>query len=172
MTKTQISALKVAACLWVIWGLVHMLAGVMVIAQTTSQGFAVIADAVDPMLLVAEHHPAVGGVLGQHGFNLFWFGAVTLIGAIFIYRMNLIAIWVTGMVGGLADLGYLAFVNLPGYVNFVPGTVTSLVSASAIALSLWVRLSSRPRQPRSAPVTRVHHAMPMPPLAPVPCGCG
>ncbi len=82
--KPQISALKVAACLWVIWGLVHMLAGVMVMAQTTSQGFAVIADAIDPMLLVAEHHPAVGGVLGQHGFNLFWFGAVTLIGAIFI----------------------------------------------------------------------------------------
>ena len=50
-----------------IWGLVHMLAGVMVMAQTTSQGFAVIADAVDLMLLVAEHHPAVGGVLGQHG---------------------------------------------------------------------------------------------------------
>ena len=84
MTKTQISALKVAACLWVIWGLVHMLAGVMVMAQTTSQGFAVIADAVDPMLLVAEHRPAVGGVLGQHSFNLFWFAAVTLIGAIFI----------------------------------------------------------------------------------------
>ena len=32
----------------------------------------------------SELHPAVGGVLGQHGFNLFWFGAVTLIGAIFI----------------------------------------------------------------------------------------
>lgn len=143
MTKTQITALKIATVLWVIWGLVHMLAGVMTIVQGPSDGFAAIADAIDPTLLVADYHPAVAGVLNQHGFNLLWIGLVTIVGASFIWRANMTAIWVTAMVGGLADLGYLLFVDLPGYVNFFPGTVMTLISASAIILSFWVWLPKR-----------------------------
>lgn len=47
-----------------------------------------------------------------------------------------------GQIGGLADLGYLLFVDLPGYVNFFPGTVMTFISGSAIVLSFWVRLTS------------------------------
>lgn len=143
MTQTQTTALKIAAVLWVIWGLVHTLAGVMTIIQPTSQGLAAIADAIDPALLVADYHPAVGGVLNQHGFNLLWIGLATIIGAVFIWRGTMTAIWVTAMVGGLADVGYLVFVDLPGYVNFFPGTVMTLISAAAILLSLWVWLPNR-----------------------------
>jgi len=82
-------------------------------------------------------------VLNQHAWNLLWFGIVTIIGAVFIWRGNRTAIWVTGMVGGLADLGYLVFLDLPGFVRFFPGTVMTLISASAVALSLWVWLSRR-----------------------------
>jgi hypothetical protein len=147
MTQTQITALKIASGLWVVWGLVHMLAGVMTIIQAPSEGFAAIADAVDGALLVADYHPAVGAVLNQHGFNLLWIGLATIIGAVFIWRRNQTAIWVTGMVGGLADVGYLLFVDLPGYVKFVPGTVMTLISASAIMLSFWVWLSNRNSPP-------------------------
>lgn len=143
MTKSQSTALKTAAVLWVIWGLVHMLAGVMTIAQPPSQGFAAIADAVDPAVLVADYHPAVSGVLNQHGFNLLWIGLATIVGAVFIWRSTMTAIWVTAVVGGLADVGYLVFVDLPGYVNFFPGTVMTLISATAIVLSFWVWLSNR-----------------------------
>lgn len=150
MTKTQTTALKIAAVLWVIWGLVHMLAGVLTIAQAPSGGFAAIADAVDPALLVADYHPAVGGVLNQHGFNLLWIGLATVIGAVFIWRGTMTAIWVTAMVGGLADVGYFLFVDLPGYVNFFPGTVMTLISATAIVLSLWVWLPIRRSVPASS----------------------
>ena len=143
MTKSQSTALKTAAVLWVIWGLVHMLAGVMTIAQPPSQGFAAIADAVDPAVLAADYHPAVSGVLNQHGFNLLWIGLATIVGAVFIWRSTMTAIWVTAVVGGLADVGYLVFVDLPGYVNFFPGTVMTLISATAIVLSFWVWLSNR-----------------------------
>ena len=47
------------------------------------------------------------------------------------------------MIGGLADLGYLLFVDFPGYVNFFPGTVMTFVSATAIALSFYVWLTTR-----------------------------
>lgn len=141
MTAAQTYALKIAAVLWIIWGLVHLLAGVLVLSGDTQSGFQAIADAVEPGELVADYHGAVGGVLGQHAWNLAWFGIATVIGALFIWRGNLTAIWVTGMVGGLADLGYLLFLDFPGYVNFIPGTLMTIVSASAVGLSFWVWLS-------------------------------
>ncbi|NRB32720.1 MAG: hypothetical protein HRU27_19190 [Rhizobiaceae bacterium] len=143
MTDTHKWALKGAAALWIIWGLVHMLAGVIVLSSDATGGFQAIADAVDPAALETAYHPAVGGILNQHGWNLAWFGLATFIGAFFIWRQNRTAIWVTGMIGGLADAGYLIFVDVPGYVNFMPGTVMTLVSGTAILLSFWVWTATR-----------------------------
>lgn len=143
MTNTQKATLKIATVLWVIWGLVHAFAGVIVLSSDASSGFAAIADAVDPVALAAEYHPAAGGILNQHGWNLLWFGVATIIGGALIWRGNMTAIWVTGMVGGLADLGYLLFVDFPGYVNFFPGTVMTFISGAAILLSFWVWFTAR-----------------------------
>jgi len=143
MSATHATALKIAAVLWVIWGLVHMLAGGIVLSSDASGGFAAIADAVDAEALAGDYHPAVGGILNQHGWNLGWFGLATLIGAVFIWKQNITAIWVTAMVGGLADIGYLLFVDLPGFVHFFPGTLMTLVSGSAVLLSFWVWFSTR-----------------------------
>ncbi|MEO0343956.1 MAG: hypothetical protein AAF198_11030 [Pseudomonadota bacterium] len=143
MNKTHSLLLKISAVLWVLWGLVHTFAGVMVLTSDATGGFSAIADAVDPSALEANYHAAVGGILNQHGWNLGWFGIATLIGAVLIWRQNMTAIWVTAMVGGLADLGYLLFVDFPGYVNFMPGTVMTLISGSAIILSFYVWLPNR-----------------------------
>ena len=144
MTNVQKLALKGAAVLWLVWGLVHLLAGILVLANDASGGFQAILDAVDPDALEAEYHVGVGGVLNQHGWNLGWFGIATIIGSALIWRQNITAIWITGMVGGLADVGYLLFVDLPGYVNFFPGTIMTVVSGLAVALSFWVWFSARP----------------------------
>ena len=142
MSNTEATLLKIAAILWVIWGLVHMLAAAIIVPADASGGFQAIADAVPADALQAEYHEAVGGVLNQHGWNLLWGGAVTVIGAVFIWRQNTTAIWVTAMIGGLLDFGYFVFVDLPGYVNFIPGTLMTLVSGSAILLSFWAWYSS------------------------------
>lgn len=138
MSNLQRSLLKVAAILWVIWGLVHMLAGFIVIPADASAGFAAIADAIPAQDLQADYHAAVGGILNQHGWNLLWGGAVTVVGAVFVWRGNITAIWVTAMIGGLLDFGYFVFVDLPGYVHFMPGTVMTLVSFAAILISFYV----------------------------------
>lgn len=143
MTNAQSTALKIATVLWVIWGAVHAFAGVIVLTSEASAGFAAIADAIDAEALNANYHAAVGGILNQHGWNLLWFGVATIIGGLLIWRGNMTAIWVTGMIGGLADLGYLLFVDFPGYVNFFPGTVMTFISGSAIVLSFWVWLTNR-----------------------------
>jgi len=143
MTDTQKLALKITTALWVSWGLVHAFAGIVVLSSDASSGIAAIADAVEPAALAHNYHPAASGILNQHGWNLLWFGIATVVGGVMIWKGNMTEIWVTAMVGGLADLGYLLFVDLPGYVHFFPGTVMTLVSASAIILSFWVWLPKR-----------------------------
>ncbi|MEM9140241.1 MAG: hypothetical protein AAGB15_10475 [Pseudomonadota bacterium] len=149
MSITQALALKIAAVLWVIWGLVHTFAGFIVLSSGAADGFSAIADAVDPALMAGDYHSAVGGILNQHGWNLLWFGIVTTIGGVLVWRQVMTAIWVTGLIGGLADLGYLLFVDLPGFVKFFPGTLMTIVSGSAILLSFWVWLSVRSESPQT-----------------------
>jgi len=145
MKDTSKRLLKVTGALWIVWGAVHVLAGLMTMLQDPSSGLAAIADAVAADLLVHNYHPAVGGVLNQHGWNLLWIGVTTLVGGVMVWRANRTAIWLTCMIGGLADLGYFLFLDLPGHVNFVPGTVMTLISGSAIVLSAWVWYSERTR---------------------------
>ncbi len=138
-------ALKVSAILWIVWGIVYLLAGIVTIGVDATTGFQGIA-AVGPEELVADYHPAVEAVLNQHGWNLLWAGAVTIVGAVFIWRQNITAIWVTALVGGLVDVGYLVFIDLGGFGIFFPGTSMTIVSASAIVLSFWAWFASRSEQ--------------------------
>lgn len=139
----QVWLFRIAAVLWIIWGIVHAFAGVIVLSSETAAGFQAIADGVQASVLSHDYHPAVGGILNQHGWNLLWFGVVTIIGGYFVWRANATSVWVTAMVGGLADLGYFMFLDIPGFVNFLPGTIMTIVSASAIVLSFWGWIGSR-----------------------------
>ncbi|MEO1493157.1 MAG: hypothetical protein AAFV19_13465 [Pseudomonadota bacterium] len=137
MTSNQSLLLKIAAVLWIVWGLVHMVAGVMTISQDAAGAIAGIADAVDPSLIATDFHPAVAAVLNQHGFNLLWIGAFTVVGGVFIWRRSETAIFMTAIVGWVTDIGYFVFMDLGGFVNFAPGTIMTIVSSAAVVLSLW-----------------------------------
>jgi hypothetical protein len=130
--------LKIVAVLWVVWGLVHILAGVMTMSQDTVGAIAGIADAVDRDMLAGSYHEAVGAVINQHGFKLLWIGLTTTICAAFIWRGNHTAMFIAGLTGGLADVGYFLFLDLGGFVHFVPGTIMTLISVTAILLGLLV----------------------------------
>ena len=139
--------LKIAAVLWIIWGLVHVFAGVMtmsfILSGDISGSISGIADAVDPSSLQMDYPKAAGAIIGQHGFNLAWIGIVTTICAFYIWNGNKNAIFLAAITGGLADVGYFLFMDLGGYVNFVPGTVMTIVSASAIILSFYAYFKGR-----------------------------
>ncbi len=144
--KALIIILRISAVLWILWGLVHTFAGVVtmnfILNGDISAAISGIADAVDPTTIQMNFPASSGAIIGQHGFNLMWFGLVTMIGAVFIWRKNPQAIFLNALVGGLADLGYFLFLDLGGFVKFVPGTVMTLISASAIILSFYVYFKS------------------------------
>jgi len=146
MNNTKI-AYKITSVLWIIWGLVHILAGVMTVSfilkGDIGSAVAGIADAVDPAVLQMNYPDAAGAVIGQHGFNLLWIGIVTFISAFYIWKAKAAAIFIAALVGGLADIGYFLFMDLGGYVNFMPGTVMTIVSASAIIISFVAYFRSK-----------------------------
>ena len=142
--------LKIAAILWVIWGIVHALAGILTIVGDTTSAAAGIADGVDRASLAMDYPDAVGAIINQHGFNLLWGGIVTIIGGIFIWRKSVAAIFVSALVGGLLDVGYFIFIDLGGYNKFVPGTVMTIISATAIVLSFYTYF--RQEQPQKSGV--------------------
>lgn len=139
------SLFKLTAVLWVIWGLVHVLAGFMIISSPAHEAVGNVADAMNAAELASSYHPAVGALLNQHGFNLTWVGLVTTISAFFIWKRNSFALFLAAVVGGLTDVGYFVFMDLGGFVNFVPGTVMTIISALAIVLSIVIfKVSATP----------------------------
>lgn len=139
--------LKISAVLWIVWGLVHILAGVMtmkgILTDDVSASVAGIADAVAPSTVQMDYPKAAGAIIGQHGFNLFWIGIVTFICAFYIWKGNKNAIFLAAITGGLADLGYFLFMDLGGFVKFIPGTVMTIVSSLAILTSFYFYFKNR-----------------------------
>jgi hypothetical protein len=139
---------KTSAVLWIVWGLVHILAGVLtmkgILTNDISSSVAGIADAIDPANVHMNYPEAAGALIGQHGFNLFWIGIVTFVSAFYIWRGNKNAVFLAAITGGLADLGYFLFMDLGGFVNFVPGTVMTIFSLAAIILSMTAYFKNKP----------------------------
>lgn len=132
---------KLSAILWLIWGAVHILAGVLtlngIFSGNYTQTISGIADAINPETLSEEYHPALGAILSQHGWNLLWSGLSTFIAAFFVWKGRKNAIYLAALIGGLADLGYFLFLDLGGFVNFIPGSLMTIISGSAILISLY-----------------------------------
>ncbi|MEM9696924.1 MAG: hypothetical protein AAGA56_30590 [Myxococcota bacterium] len=142
-------ALRISSVLWAIWGLVHVLAGVLTMTNQGAAKVQGIADGVDSASLDITYPDAALAILNQHGWNLAWIGLTTIVCAVFIWRGKPWAAYVAALTGGMADVGYFLFLDLGGFVNFVPGTVMTIFSGSAILLSFFAirrdrRLASAP----------------------------
>lgn len=127
--------LRASAVLFVLWGIVHVLAGVMtlrlLLTGSTDRAIQGITSAVPLDELANDYHPAVDAVLSQHAMNLAWFGLVTLIAAPFIWKGRASAVYVAALVGGMADLAYFIFVDLGGFAT-LPGPQMTYICAAAI----------------------------------------
>lgn len=139
--KNKKTLLRIAAVLWGIWGVFHVFVGVailMVISDGHPGGqLSAIPDVLSIDMMGSEGRFTVVPMLKQNAFNLAWFGIVVGVGSIFVWRTHAKAIYLCILVGGLADLGYFIFIDLPGYAD-PPGPQMTYIMATAIALSLYV----------------------------------
>ena len=133
--------LKVSSILWIIWGLFHVFVGVfllyLLINNQTAEALNGIAGQVSLESLQMNYPNAVIATLKQHAFNLGWFGLITFISGIFVWKKNSLAIFLCALIGGLGDLGYFLFIDLEGLAT-PPGPQMTWISGLAIILSFYV----------------------------------
>lgn len=133
--------LRVSSVLWIIWGVFHLFVGVFLLYLLfngqTAEALNGIAGKVTLESLQMDYPLTVIATLKQHAFNLGWFGIVTSIAGIFIWKKNTIAIWLAALIGGLGDLGYFIFIDLAD-LAIPPGPQMTWISGLAIVLSLYV----------------------------------
>lgn len=132
-----------SSVLWLIWGLVHVFAGVITMykVQAPNEGIAAacsgILDKVPEAKIRAVNYPTpVGGLISQHGFNLAWIGVVTTACAVPIWSGSVNAVVLASLTGGLTDLGYFLFVDIPGYSN-PPGPQMTWICLTAVVTGVY-----------------------------------
>jgi hypothetical protein len=118
-------AAKFGAVLYVCWGLLHFTAayGVSRLAQSSS-GMA-------------------QGRLMQTAFYLAAFATAAIIFAITLnWRNDRLGFWVSAVMVGIADIPFILFVLVPGYVPWWPGLLGPLLWIAAVFFTAVARLGS------------------------------
>ena len=130
--------LKVASSLWFLWGVFHVAVGIAIIVFLTKEHptgeLSAIPGTLDVEFFGSDSTFASIPTMKQHGFNLAWIGVLVTISSVYVWRNNRLAVATSVVIGGLADLGYFLFVDLPGFAE-PPGPQMTYIMAVAIAIA-------------------------------------
>ena len=110
---------KLGAITYVLWGLLHIVAAQKVysLGQTLETGM-------------------VQGRIFQDAWNLLFFAIFAIVIAIiYNWKNNRLGYWLNLIVVSAADIGYVIFVLLPGYVPMMPGALGPLLWVLAVIFS-------------------------------------
>lgn len=111
---------RIGAVFYVLWGLLHVLAGVGLLLAGPEEQLDLLTTA--PLAeaeLPAALAPVVHAGLSFHGYNLLWFGLFAAGVAVLLnWRNDPTGYWVNLFVVGADDLGLVVFLILPGHLTF------------------------------------------------------
>ncbi len=143
--KRALIALRVAAVLWFVWGVFHLIVGIALMQLLGSEhpegALSSIPAVVDVQFFGSDATLATIASLQQHGFNLAWFGLILTGASFYVWRGCKLAVLTSIVVGGLADLGYFLFVDLAGYAE-PPGPQMTYIMVAAIGLAAFAYFTS------------------------------
>lgn len=121
-----VKSYQIGAVFYVLWGLLHVGAGLVVLFQLVTSGgsaaLALIGSNVPPDQLPQIVGGVEAGVLGQHAWNLVVFGLfAAIVGVMMNWKNSRSGFWLNlGIVSG-ADLGFICAIMIPGYITFADG---------------------------------------------------
>jgi hypothetical protein len=112
---------RIGAVFYIIWGVLHIKAALGVYAAST---------AVPPGL------EALGGRLYQGAWNMFWMAVASIaVAAVYNWDNRPLGYWINLVLVGLAELGFIFAVLVPGYVPLERGLAGLAVWVLAVAFS-------------------------------------
>ena len=118
---------KIGSALYIIWGLLHIVAAV--------QGFQLGAS-LEPGL--------VRGKINQGAWDLLFVALAGIsIAVIYNWKNNRFGYWINLIMVSIADIGFIIFVLIPGYVDLFPGILGPVFWVLAAFFStLGIRLEA------------------------------
>jgi hypothetical protein len=120
------TAAKIGAALYICWGLLHFTAAFSVYKLAQKSAGTIIE-----------------GRLLQTAFYLSVFaGAAIAFAAIMNWRNSRLGFWANGVMVGIADVPFIAFVLMPGYVPWWPGLIGPIFWGAAFSLTALARVGS------------------------------
>jgi hypothetical protein len=131
-------AAKLGAVLYVCWGLLHF---------TAAYG----------VFKLAQNSPAIAQArLMQTAFYLVAFATAAITFAITLnWRNDRFGFWVNAIIVGIADIPFILFVLMPGYVPWWPGLLGPLLWIAAFFFTTLARVGSTPGVVVSGSVTHL-----------------
>jgi len=142
----QRALFRVASVLWAMWGLLHLVAGFVVLSTFASEVHGVPESVTLTAMGDMPFH--VRRTLAEHNFNNMWFGLVVTVGSVLVWRGSRLGVLLCAVVGGLAHLGFTIFLVVPGYSNAV-GVAMTVIVALAVLLSFMAHFGSKHREDRT-----------------------
>jgi hypothetical protein len=118
---------KLGSVTYVLWGILHIEAArrVFALSQTLDAGM-------------------VQGRIFQDAWNLLFFAIFGLVVAIFLnWKNSRLGYWLNLVVVSAGDIGYIIFVLVPGYVQFMPGAIGPILWVLAVLFSTVGIMSAR-----------------------------
>jgi hypothetical protein len=110
---------KIGSVLYVIWGLLHVVAAV--------QGFQLGASLKSGL---------VQGKINQGAWDLLFIALAGIsIAVIYNWTNSTLGYWLNLLIVSIADIGFIIFVLLPGYVDMFPGILGPIFWVSAAIFS-------------------------------------
>jgi hypothetical protein len=125
------------------WGLLHLVAGFVVLSTFASEVAGVPESVTLTEMGDMPFH--VRRTLAEHNFNNMWFGLVVTVGGVLVWRGSRLGVLLCAIVGGLAHLGFTIFMVLPGYGGPI-GIAMTFIVAAAIAVSFTAHFGSKSRK--------------------------
>ena len=110
---------KIGSALYVIWGLLHIVAAVQEFMLGASLEFGL-----------------VQGKINQGAWELLFVALTSIIIAVvYNWRNNRLGYWINILMVSIADIGFIIFVFLPGHVTFLTGILGPVFWISAAIFS-------------------------------------
>jgi len=134
------NAHKIAAVLYALWGLLHIYFGIWMLYALGTEGaaavIAIVGSGVDPSTLPTELDPVTAATIGQHAWNILWFGIFALVVAVlFNWKNSVAGYWANLVVVSAADSGFAVAIMIPGYIALADGIEGPLLWIPALIFS-------------------------------------
>jgi hypothetical protein len=132
MNMFQHGKARIAASLFIGWGLMHIAGGAAILfalADGSQSGYAVYRNS------AGSFPPISGAVLGYLAYSFLWLGAlVVAVGATSNWHNSARGLALNTALVGLTDLGLVCFMVLPGYVTWMEASAGLLLFVAALIL--------------------------------------